>query len=249
MALPYEPSQIPRHAALGWLGRLRCAAYVGGMPLSRERIVTAAIDLIEREGVEAVSMRRIAAMLGCGVMSLYNHVPSKAALLDDVADRVMSGIEFTAEPGTAWQDQVRAQARAFRAIARTYPRSTMLVVSRPTISATGLRPAENALATLREAGFSGGDAVLIMHAFVGFILGSLLREVGVTPTPGGASPAGASPADAGVLTQRVHLDPAQFPQVTSLAAELTRRDPDADFEFGLDLLVHAIAALLPASTG
>jgi AcrR family transcriptional regulator len=212
------------------------------MPLSRERIVTAAIDMIERHGVEAVSMRRIAAELSCGVMSLYNHVPSKAALLDDVAERVMSGIEFTAAPGAGWEDQVRAQARAFRAIARRYPRCTMVVVSRPTNSVTGLRPIENALATLREAGFGGGDAVLIMRAFVGFILGSLLREVGVSPALGDAHPSYSAQAP-----QRLHLDPEEFPQVTSLTAELTRRDPDADFEFGLDLLVHAIAAMVPAT--
>jgi AcrR family transcriptional regulator len=218
------------------------------MQLSRERIVTAAIDLIEREGAEAVSMRRIASVLGCGVMSLYNHVPSKAALLDDVAERVMSGIEFTADPGAGWEDQVRAQARAFRAIARRYPRSTMIVVSRPTTSVTGLRPTENALATLREAGFGGGEAVLIMRAFVGFILGSLLREVGIAPALGDAqAPSAGDTADTGDTTRRMRLDPAEFPQVTSLSAELAQRDPDADFEFGLDLLVHAIAALLPAT--
>jgi AcrR family transcriptional regulator len=217
-------------------------AYGDVMQLSRERIITAAIELIEREGVEAVSMRRIAAELGCGVMSLYNHLPSKAALLDDVAERVLSGIEFTAEPGAGWEDQVRAQARAFRAIARKYPRSAMVVVSRPTTSVTGLRPIENALATLGEAGFGGRDAVLIMRSFVGFILGSLLREVGVTPALGDAhgSPAAVPP--------RPHLDPSQFPQVTRLSAELTQHDPDADFEFGLELLVHAIAALLPATS-
>jgi AcrR family transcriptional regulator len=215
------------------------------MQLSRERIITAAIDLIEREGAEAVSMRRIASVLGCGVMSLYNHVPSKAALLDDVAERVMSGIEFTADPGAGWEDQVRAQARAFRAIGRRYPRSTMIVVSRPTTSVTGLRPIESALATLREAGFGGGEAVLIMRAFVGFILGSLLREVGITPALGDARATDA--ADAADTTRRMHLDPAQFPQVTSLSAELAQQDPDTDFEFGLDLLVHAIAALLPAT--
>jgi AcrR family transcriptional regulator len=210
------------------------------MQLSRARIISAAVDLIEREGVEAVSMRRIAALLDCGVMSLYNHVPGKAALLDDVAERVVSGIEFTAMPEASWQEQVRAQARAFRAIARKYPRSTMLVVSRPTPSLTGLRPIENALATLREAGCGGNEAVLIVRAFIAFIMGSLLREVGVTPGLRDKA------ADAGPTANANRLDPVEYPQVTSLAAELSRKDPDGDFEFGLDLLVHAIAALLPA---
>jgi hypothetical protein len=164
-------------------------------------------------------------------------VPSKAALLDEAAERVMSGIEFSPAPGTGWEEQVRAQARAFRAIARQYPRSVMLVVSRPTTATAALRPVENALATLRAVGFGGREAVLIMRAFVGFIVGSLLREVGATPALGAARASQAAPP--------LQLDPALFPQVTSLSAELTHHDPDADFEFGLDLLVHAIAALLP----
>lgn len=215
------------------------------MQLSRARIISAAVGLIEREGVEAVSMRRIAALLDCGVMSLYNHVPSKAALLDDVAERVISGIEFTAMPGASWEEQVRAQARAFRAIARKYPRSTMLVVSRPTASLTGLRPIENALATLREAGCGGSEAVLIVRAFIAFIMGSLLREVGVTP--GLREDNGSADRGGAAIMAAAAPDPVEFPQVTSLATELSRRDPDGDFEFGLDLLVHAIAALLPAT--
>src|SRR6266852_3408914 len=87
--------------------------YVGRMQLTRERIIAAAVDLIERESVTAISMRRIAAELGCAVMSLYNHVPSKEALLDGVAEYVLSGIEVSYSPGASWQDQVRAQARAF----------------------------------------------------------------------------------------------------------------------------------------
>lgn len=207
------------------------------MQLTRKGIVAAAMDLIERDGVEAVSMRRLAAELGCGVMSLYNHVPSKSALLDGVADAVVSGIEITSVPGASWQDQVRAQARAFRQIARAHPRCTMVVVSRPPSSAGMVRPVENALATLREAGLGGQDAVRIVRAFVAYIMGSMLREVGVTPGP---------PDGEAAEPHRPHLRPAEFPQMTELSAELGTKDPDADFEFGLDLLVHAISALDPA---
>ncbi|MEV4898311.1 TetR family transcriptional regulator [Nonomuraea sp. NPDC055795] len=91
-------------------------------PLSKKRIVTAAIGLIEREGADAISMRRIAADLGVGVMSLYNHVPNKDALLSEVAEAVLSEIEFTDDPGADWTERVRIQARAFRQIAHHYPR-------------------------------------------------------------------------------------------------------------------------------
>jgi AcrR family transcriptional regulator len=208
------------------------------MQLTRNRIVAAAMDLIERDGVEAVSMRRLASELGCGVMSVYNHVPSKSALLDGVADAVMSGIEITSVPGAGWQEQVRAQARAFRQIARAHPRCTLIMVSRPPSSAATVRPVENALATLRDAGFSGHDAVRIVRAVVAYIMGSLLREIGVAP--------GLGEDDSEASRPRPHLRAAEFPQVTDLTAELSASDPDADFEFGLDLLVRAADALHPA---
>ncbi len=138
--------------------------------LTRERIIAAAVEVIEREGVTAISMRRIAAELGCAVMSLYNYVPSKDALLDDVAEFVMSGIEVNVAADTPWQDQVRAQARAFRQIARAHPRCTMVVVSRPVSSAAAIRPFEQALATLIGAGFGGAEAIKIVRAFVAYIL-------------------------------------------------------------------------------
>jgi AcrR family transcriptional regulator len=207
------------------------------MQLTRDRIVGAAAELIEREGVTAISMRRIAAELGCAVMSLYNHVPSKEALLDGVAEHVLSGIEACAEPDASWQQQVRAQARAFRQIARAHPRSTMLVVSRPATSAAALRPFERALATLTGAGFSGADSVAMVRTFIAYVLGCLLREVGVAPSL-------AHPDD--VARKIGQPDPAAFPLLNSLSAELARRDHDADFEFGLDLLVRALAEVRPA---
>ncbi|WP_219471754.1 TetR/AcrR family transcriptional regulator [Nonomuraea rhizosphaerae] len=203
-------------------------------PLSRARIVAAAIDLIEREGADAVSMRRIAAELGVGVMSLYNHVPNKDALLNGVAESVLSEIEFTDDPDAHWTDRVRMQARAFRQIAHHYPRSTMLVVSRQLHSNAGLLPVERALATLRSAGFDPLDAVRVLRMFIAFIVGSLLREVGVTPSF-------APPHQHMVDPDAV--DPALFPEVSDLAPLLAACDHDAEFDFGVELLIQAIKAL------
>lgn len=215
------------------------------MQLTRERIISVAVELIEREGVDAVSMRRIAAQLGSGVMSLYNHVPSKSALLDGVAEHVMSGIDFSIDPDASWEDQVRAQARAFRQALRAYPRCAMVTVSRPATSAAEMRPMEQALTLARSAGFGDEDAVRVVRLFVGYIIGSLLREVGVAP---GLVPQRPLGHDQAVLEadRPVALDPAEFPLVTSMAAELMRRDHDADFEFGLNVLVHALSDLRAA---
>jgi AcrR family transcriptional regulator len=216
------------------------------MQLTRERIISTAVELIEHEGVGALSMRRIATELGCGVMSLYNHVPGKVALLDGVTEYVLSGADFTTEPGASWEDQLRGLGRAFRQMGRDYPRCTMVVVSRPATSAIELRPMEHALATLRGAGLTGEDAIRVVRTFVAYAVGSLVREVGVAP---GLVPQRPLGADQAVLEadRPIGLSPADFPQVTSMSAELMNRDHDADFEFGLDLLVRAIAELRVAT--
>ncbi|RCG29368.1 TetR family transcriptional regulator [Sphaerisporangium album] len=203
-------------------------------PLTRARIVAAAIDLIEREGADAISMRRIAADLGVGVMSLYNHVPNKAALLDAVAESVYSRIEFTDDPSAEWTARVRVQARAFRQIAHHYPRSTMVVVSRQLRSPAGLLPVEHALATLRQAGFDGEDAVRMLRTFIAYIIGSLLREVGVTPTFAPVPGQDHTP----------HADPALFPEVHGLASLLGECDHEEAFEYGLDMLIRAAVVRL-----
>jgi AcrR family transcriptional regulator len=208
------------------------------MQLTRKLIVSVAMELIEQVGVDAVSLPRLASELGCGVVALYHHVPSKSALLDGVADAVMSGLAATSAPGAGWQEQVRAQARAFRQIARAHPRCAMVVVSRPPSSAAIVRPVEEALATVRDAGFGRAEAVGIVRAFVDYIIGAVLSEAGFAS-------AAADGDDVGEV-RRPRLRASEFRHVTDLGSELSSRDHDADFEFGLDLLMRAVASLQPA---
>lgn len=195
--------------------------------LSRDTIIRTAIEMIERDGDDAVSMRRIAAELRYGVMSLYNHVPSKEALLDAVAERVLGEFDFSADPGADWRDQARALVRTFRQLSRRYPRSLNVVITRQLNSTAGLQPLEAALATARAAGFHGETAVRIMRAFVAYALGSLVL----------------SKARADLHGHPDRVDAARFPNIAELGTELMRIDPDADFEFGLELLIGAVAGL------
>lgn len=209
------------------------------MQLTRNRIVAMAIELIEAEGVEAVSMQRLATELGCSVMSLYNYVPSKSALLDGIADQVLSAIEVTPIRPENWQARLHAQARAFRKVARTHPRCAIVAVSRRPTSASVMRSAETALAALREAGFGVQDAVGILRAVLAYVTGSILREVGIAP----------GLADGGDgISARPWLRAAEFPQLTQLTGELQADDPEADFEFGLELLVQAVAGRAPGAS-
>jgi AcrR family transcriptional regulator len=198
--------------------------------LSRETIIRTAVELIERDGEAAISMRRIAAELRYGVMSLYNHVPSKEALLDAVAEHVMSGFDFSPDPALDWPDQARALVRSFRALARRYPRCLNVVITRQLNTSAGLQPLEAALATARSAGFDGETSVRIMRTFVAYALGGLLNEARLNAFQPDAAGKGRVDAD-------------RFPNIAELGWSLTHADHDKDFEFGLELLISAVSAL------
>jgi AcrR family transcriptional regulator len=200
------------------------------MLLTRDRIVQAATDLIEREGSDALSMRRVAAELGAAVMSLYNHVPSKAALLDAVAERILSGMIAPAGPAMHWTERARSLVRSFRKVAHEYPRSVTLVLTRRVEAPAAMRPVEHALAIAAEAGFDGETSTRIMRALLAYAIGAQMREAGAAQMLG-------RPRRLGLL------DPAEFPHVIALQDHLLSHDPETDFEFGLDLLIAALDAL------
>jgi AcrR family transcriptional regulator len=204
--------------------------------LSRDRIVRAAVELIEREGADALSMRALAADLGVAVMSLYNHVPNKAALLDGVAERIMGGMSVADDPNAHWTERGRALVRAFRKVAHDHPRCVTIVLTRKIDAPSGLRPVERALAIADDAGFDGETSVRIMRALLAYALGAQMREVGA------AKMLDYLPEDS-AARHLGELDAAEFPHVIALWQSLLRHDPETDFEFGLDLLINALDAL------
>lgn len=203
--------------------------------LTRDRIVRAAVALIEREGADALSMRRVAAELDVAVMSLYNHVPNKTALLEGVAEQVVAGLELTDDPAEPWQQRARALVRAFRKVAHDNPRCMTIVFTHKVDTAAGLRPMERALALADAAGFDGGTAVRIMRALLAYAIGAQMREIGMEKMLGHLAETGAESWN--------HLDPVEFRHVIAYGPELAEHDPESDFEFGLDLLIAALEAL------
>ena len=209
--------------------------------LTRDRIVQAAVALIEREGADALSMRRVAAELDVAVMSLYNHVPNKTALLEGVAEHVVAGLELERDPAVSWQEGARALVRAFRKVAHDYPRCMTIVFTHKIDTAVGLRPMERALALADAAGFDGGTAVRIMRALLAYAIGAQMREVGMEKMLGHLAETGAKSWN--------HLDPEEFRHVIAYGPELAAHVPETDFEFGLDLLIAALEALPRAAEG
>jgi len=216
---------------------------VSTVQLTRGRVIATAMALIEAEGAQAVSMARLATELGCGLVALYSYIPSTQALLDGVAAAVVADVELTESPGACWPARLRAHAQATRRAAAAHPRCTIAVAGRPPATAALLRPAEQALGTLRAAGFGGPDAMRILRALAAYQVGCLVLEVGVAPA------VRADEAD-WLASSGPVLRPAAFPYLTALSAEPAAvgagSSPDTNFEFGLELLLRGTAGLTAA---
>ena len=211
--------------------------------ITRDTVLTAALELIDRDGADGLSMRRLARVLGRDPMILYRHAPSKAALLDGVAETVLAQLKVDpTDPD--WATQLRAVARSYRALALAHPNVVPLLVTRPLATPLGLRPPgtlrplEDILALLTRAGFSGPDALHIYRALFGFLHGHVLNELQeLVENPDETDD---------LLRLGLHRLPiAEFPLLRSLASVLASYDGAAELERGLDILLAGLTSTLP----
>ncbi len=210
-------------------------------PLTRERIVDAALRVMDTEGLDAVSMRRVAREVGVEAMSLYNHVEDKDDLLQGICDRVMAGYDFPEETGD-WAEQCRAAARSWRRVLQAHP-DIMRVFAEshgpaPT-SLDSLRPMEHAMRLIRAGGLSDKDTVQAFHVFGGFIQGFVMMEGGTIGAHGDAASFKGESFQEAVASM---LPAADFPTLLAVAPYFAACSADDQFEFGLDLLIEGLRA-------
>ncbi|MFE3323871.1 TetR/AcrR family transcriptional regulator C-terminal domain-containing protein [Streptomyces sp. NPDC059176] len=221
-------------------------------PLNRQRIVEAALVIIDEDGVDGLSMRRIAARLGVQAMSLYNHVRSKDDILDGVTEFVTTDMKMPRRMTGGWEDGIRTISHAFRQASLRHPRACELVLMRQLSTPTALAPVDTMLAMMLDHGFDEETAVHALRLFISFQIGSLLREFH-GPTAH-ASAAGASDGEeAGVEAAReartAYFAGSGFPAVAKVAPILAVQDHDAEFAFGIELLITALRGLAPSPAG
>src|ERR671916_1154046 len=197
-------------------------------PLSRQRILEAAVRFVDREGVEALSMRKLGSELGVEAMSLYNHVPNKGALLDGMVEVLLGELEIPPE-SEGWESRVRGAYRAFRRLAHEHPNVFPLLVVRPPDTMDGVWLVEEFLKTLGEAGFDPETALYAFRALSSYASGYAMAEIrGFAMEPAGGR-LGAS-----------RLPGNDFPYIHELGDRLQKVDHDAEFEFGLDLILAGL---------
>jgi len=199
-------------------------------PLSPERVVAAALRLVDRRGLEALSMRRLGGALGVEAMSLYKHVPGKPALLDLLVERVLSEVA-PPPPGASWERRIRHVAVELRRVSLAHPHVFPLLATRVPASAQALAPLEALLGALVEAGLDDARALRHFWTFIAWSTGALLAETAALTGAGAAS-----------LDVPPDVDAAAFPAFARLGAAVAACDFAAEYARGLDILLGAVRA-------
>lgn len=220
------------------------------VPLSRERIVSTALQTIEAQGLAQLSMRKLGERLGVEAMSLYRYVPGREALLDAVVESIIAEMEADDDvidaPQNGWQDFLQRLAHGIRRVALAHPVAFPLVASRP-LEAPWLRPplrslewVERFLDGLIGEGFSDANAVGAYRAFTSFLLGHLLLEVATH---------GADLGPLDVIEDDERDDNlAGFPTLQRLREALSEDQAATEFEEALEELLERID-LMHANAG
>src|SRR6266850_7101186 len=151
------------------------------LPLSRDRILQAALELVDDAGIESLTMRKLGQVLGFEAMSLYNHVPNKDDVLDGIVDLVLAETELPVSDGD-WETAVRTSAVSVHRILRDHSWAAKLLMSPERVRPARLRYMDSLLGRLRTAGFSADTTYHAYHVLDGFIFGFSLWETSHTYT-------------------------------------------------------------------
>ena len=205
--------------------------------LTRQRVMTVAIELADRDGIDSISMRKLAQELGVEAMSLYTHVRNKEDLLDGMVDAVIGQIPISAD-GAGWKASLRQMALAARSVILRHPWAARTIETRSAPGPAALRYVNAVIGIFREGGFSIAQAHHGLH-----ILGS--RALGFTQDLFDDS-GDLDPETAARLADALG---ATHPYVVEMALAVTHSgalgpcDDDAEFEFALDLILDGLARL------
>jgi AcrR family transcriptional regulator len=204
-------------------------------PLTRERILRAAVALADRDGVGALSMRRLARELEVEAMSLYHHVAGKDALLDGMVDLVFGEVELPAV-GAGWKAAMRRRAVSARVALRRHPWAINLMESRRTPGPANLRHHDAVIGCLRQAGFSVALTARAYSLLDAYIYGFAVQE---------ASLPFDTPEETAEVAQAImaELSAGTYPHLAELASEHVLQpgyDYGDEYEAGLDLILDGL---------
>jgi AcrR family transcriptional regulator len=203
-------------------------------PLSRERILRAALELVDEGGSESLSMRKLAQKLGFEAMSLYNHVSNKDDVIDGILDLVLAEGELPASGGD-WGTAIRESAISVHAALRRHPWACTLVMAPGHIRPGRMEYMNALLGRLRDAGFSADETYHAYHVLDGHIFGFSLYETSHSYTDEDAAEFAAN------VDQLLPAD--KYPHLNEHGKQHLTEGPHhgvSAFEFGLDLILDGL---------
>jgi AcrR family transcriptional regulator len=213
------------------------------VPLSRERVLAAAVSLADENGIESLTMRELGLRLGVEAMSLYNHVANKDDILDGMVDLVVGEIDLPSDTAD-WKEAMRRRAISAQAVFSRHPWASSLVDSRESSGPGRLRYFDWVLGTLRRAGFSLELAARAFSVLDSYIYGFGRQQLNIA-----ASPDTEPEETAEAFLRAIPAD--EYPYLREMVVEhamKTGYDEGVDFDFGLDLILGGLQRLLDRAT-
>ncbi|MDN3355937.1 TetR family transcriptional regulator [Actinomadura sp. DC4] len=216
--------------------------------LSRETVVDGALALTDTEGLEGLTIRRLATHLGVTPMALYWHFKNKDELLDGVADRLWSLVDTEVDQELPWSVRLRSLMDSMVEVLRSHPQaSSLLMTTQPDASVSCFAIMEVALETLASAGFSPAESAAICRHGLRTVTTLAVGDSGLKPQQT------ADEAAEFIRHKRIALETLprnRYPCVIEAAGPLSEiENPDAYFAFGIDLFVSGVEALAARKAG
>ncbi len=217
--------------------------------LSKSAVVSRALELADRVGVDSLTIRRLATELGVTPMALYWHFRSKEDLLSALSDHIWDEVDLAVDPQAPWPDQLRAIMESLVGVLRAHPSGAQLVLSHKKESDGSMRAAEIALGLLRGAGFDPEQASEITRGGMWAAITLVMSEPGFEPDV----KAGLDDAERAELQRRKQVQMAllpadRFPHLVECAVPFTKVDPELHYRFGIDLFIAGVKALAPPAS-
>ena len=209
--------------------------------LSRERLQTAALALVDAHGLAGLSMRALASELGSAPMTIYNHVAGRAELEVLVVEAVIGEADWSREPHDDWRDAVVAITVALWRAVRAHPHAIPLILTRRSRSTALLEASEPLLDALARSGRSGRELLIAFRTVTGFVMGIAQAELA-----GPLSVAADEPADV-VIGRFRALPRFRYPRLIEIADAAATSDAEGELRAGLALVIAGLDAGLDAT--
>lgn len=200
-----------------------------------QQLKSASLTLVDERGLDALTMRGLAAVLGTGAMTLYNYVEDREGLEALLIEEIMAQVNLPTAPAKHWQNDIRQITTSVWQTVRQHPHAIPLILSRRTIDDATLDYAEAILAALARGGKTGVELYAAFRVVTGFVTGFTQAEIAIS-----APTASAQESDK-TVQRALALPPDKYPKLVEIAKTSADAKPEQAFKAGLDIILAGLS--------